>query len=561
MNLPDNYQPRIGDSISQNGITLTVEDIYGGQVRISFSKGQEPYSLTMEDFLRKAHFTIGKGATLTLANPQPLPTPQPIPTMTTDTPGLTGSSNTHARLSPSDSKRWSNCTASIAFQEANAHRVKKDDSSSYADEGTEAHEWAAKALLGKITIDAIPQPFTEPVGNYVRRCQSLIPDAVLTHLDSCIEKSELGFDPPEEAFFVEEEIPLFYQSEQKGTSDFIAIRAQGQVVTHLYGRDYKHGAGVLVNTNENSQLAIYIYSAIKRLQGAYIFPDDLEINMSVDQPRHREAESQTPWVIRLADLHTFCEDIAEQAEAARNAAEMVREKIGAPGKDVSNDAILEAAPHARFAPSEGDSGACRWCKCKAFCVTHNEVGTEGLELSHMTAAEMLATMPQLDKEESKLPVEERLARVSEIFGDGRIITDQYLVSLVARKKYITALLSDAEEYLEGRLLDGEEIEGVKLVDGREGNREWANEEAADTFLKGQGMKQEERYDYKLKSPAKVEALLKSKLKASTRTKNRFEELITRPAGKKKLAISDDVRQAVPAALASMPNMEVEEFEV
>jgi hypothetical protein len=47
---------------------------------------------------------------------------------------------------------------------------------------------------------------------------------------------------------------------------------------------------------------------------------------------------------------------------------------------------------------------------------------------------------------------------------------------------------------------------MKVVMGREGNREWASEEEAETFLKGQGLKIEDRCDIKLKGPAKIEKI-------------------------------------------------------
>lgn len=176
---------------------------------------------------------------------------------------------------------------------------------------------------------------------------------------------------------------------------------------------------------------------------------------------------------------------------------------------------------------------------------------------------MLAAMPELTKDDTKQPVESRIALVGECLGmQGRILDDDYLVRVVAKAKAIGKWLSDVEEYLEARLLAGEDIDGVKLVDGREGNRDWANADAAETFLRGQGLKQEERFDFKLKSPAAAEKLLKDKLKSSARTKSRFEELIVRSPAKKKLTVSEDKREAVSAAVATMPAVDVvEDFEV
>lgn len=567
------YTPLPNDEFRKDAMTVRVLRVFPFEV--AFENAQGLAQIPRADFDRMAAGAFRAGALLfrdgvqiwpaqtaapeTAEPSQPLTTEIPTP-MTTPAPIQSGSFNTHARLSPSDSKRWTSCLASIAFQEANAHRV-KDDSSSYADEGTEAHDWAAKVLVGEITFEQVPEPFRDPVGNYTKHCQSLLPDAARTQLDSCITENELGFEPPDHAFFVEEQIPLFYQEEQTGTTDFLAIAATDGIVSKVYGRDYKHGAGVLVTSQDNTQLAIYVYSAIHRLRATYKFPDTAEINLSVIQPRHREADTQTPWIITLADLRTFCEDIEYRAIQARTAAERVRVKIGATGKNVSCKEILEAAPGAKFAPSEGDGGACRWCKCKAFCEVRLAALTEGMETPAMDPAAMLAAMPELDKPSAKLPVEERVAMVSEILGSqGTMVTDEYLVTVIARAKGIRAWLSDVEEYMEGRLLAGEEVEGLKLVEGREGNRDWANEESADTFLKNQGLKQDDRYNYKLKSPAQIEKLIADKLKSTTRTKNRFEELITRSAGKKKLAIDTDKRDAVPATVALMPALD-DEFEV
>lgn len=586
-----NYTPLPKDEMRLGAQSLIIDRVFPTQVIYHLHGSEEGKEVSRVKFDTLARGTFAKGAVLIRGGKQiypetheqslakevalaqkvefidkliaATPEPTPIPTTTeTPMPALSGSHNTHARLSPSDSKRWSNCTASIAFEEANKHRVKSGDSE-WSNEGTEAHDWATKVLLSQITSEEIPENFRDPVTTYTNHCLSLVPNATLSHLKECLDEVELGFDAPEAVNFVEEQIPLYYQEEQTGTADFIALTASEGSATRLYVRDYKHGAGVLVGTDENTQLAIYAYSVVVRLSAAYTFPDDCPVDIAIVQPRHREAGDPVPWIITVADLRTFCEDIEYQAIKARTAAERVREKIGATGENVSNAAILEAAPGARFAPSEGDDGACRWCKCKAFCAVRLAAAVEDCELPSMSAEDMLAAMPSLDKAETKAPVETRLGIVSEALGSqGRIITDEYLVNLVGHAKAIRSFLSDAEEYLEERLISGEEIPGVKLVDGREGNRDWTNSVEADTFLTNQGLKKDERYKYELKSPAQVEKIIAAKLKSSPRTASRFNELITRSSGKKKLAIDSDRRDAVAPAVAMMPVIESEDdFEV
>jgi len=558
------YQPLPNDVFRiANHKPVTVLRVFPAEI-VTVQEGMEDKKTPLDLFYTQLDAALKKGAIIERDGKQVYPelpqtTDHPVTTMDTTTEptaGLTGSSNAHARLSPSDSKRWTNCTASIAYQEANAHRV-IDSSSREADEGTQAHEWAAKTLMNEIIISQIPLDFREPVESYVLHCRDITPNGVRTHLDTCLSEADLGFDPPDHAFFVEEQIPLFYQPTETGTADFLALESSGGLVSRLWGRDYKHGAGVLVTTAENTQLAIYIYSAIVRLSGAYKFSDDTIVDLAVVQPRHRESEDQDSWVITLGDLRTFCESITSQAQVAREAADTVRayyENIIHEDRSCSEiSAILkDNGVYAVFSPSEGDSGACRWCKCKAFCSARIDAITEGMIPPNRDATDYLTAMPDLTKTEDKLPTDERIAL------RGLSTDDATLVKLIAKRKAWLSYLSDVEEYLEARLLNGESIDGVKLVDGREGNRVWGNSDEVDSWLKNQGLKQEERYDFKLKSPATIEKVLKDKLKTVTRTKNRFNELITRSPAKKKLAIDTDSREAVSPLVAAMPD---ESFEV
>lgn len=439
--------------------------------------------------------------------------------------GPSGSHNTHARLSPSDSKRWTRCTASIAYQEANRHKLVKEDTT-YADEGSEAHEWAAKVLLKQCTIDEVPE--TGMLGNELRV-------HVASYVEHCLAVAG------DENYEVEVQVGLFYQPEQKGTCDFAWLSDDRVVI-----RDYKHGAGVLVHAEENTQLAIYAYSLVKLFEGLYEFHPATSIDIGIFQPRHREAAGQKPWVITLADLAKFCQEIEYRAIQAREGANRVREKIGAPGRDVSPEEILEAAPGLTFYAEDGDQGSCRWCKVRGFCAKRFEAATADLDRPEASIEDILAGLPDLDKDEKKMEPGDRLAR-RDIALD-----DAYLVTLIRRKKAIESFLDDAAEYMEARLLGGEQIEGLKVVMGREGNRDWGNEEEADKWLKNQGLKEADRYEFKLKSPTKIEAALKEKLAKVSRTRNRFDELVTRAPARQVMALAEDKRPAVSTGVEALP---------
>lgn len=446
----------------------------------------------------------------------------------------------HARLSPSDSKRWTHCTASIAFQEANAHRVRKDDGSVYASEGEEAHEWAAKVLLKQITIEEVPE--FGMLGNDLRL-------HVRSYVDHCLTAIPEGA-----SYEVEVQVPLFYQNEQTGTCDFACITDDRIVI-----RDYKHGAGVLVSSEANSQLAIYAYSLVKLFEDLYAFGPETIIDIHAFQPRHREGAAQSPWVVTLADLAALCNDIDYRAIQAREGANRVRAKIGAPGRDVSPEEILEAAPLVKFHPEEGDGGCCRWCVMKATCPKRLAASLEDLDLPGLPADQMLELMPDLTEEERKLDTEGRIDVVAKGLGlfSREFLTEDYLVRLYAKTKAIKAFLDDVEEHLEGRLLDGHIIPGAKLVLGREGNREWTSEEQADTFLSGQKISVDDRYTKKLISPTQAEKLLATK-ELSARAQSRFSQLVTRSSPKSVIALESDKRPAIMPSVASLPDLSEED---
>lgn len=506
--------PRAGDTWTLEGKDpVVVEWVRGNLVHLT--TGAE---CSVELYHQLATRSLAMGATLSNMTPEPAP-------------ALSGSHNSHARLAPSSSKRWSTCTGSVAYLEANAHRLPDDTGSIYAQFGTDAHDWAAKLLTGQIQPSDVPEEFREFVVAYRDHCQSHVPNGVTPQ--------------------VETQVQLFYQPDQTGTCDFAVITDQRVAVY-----DLKMGAGVLVESVDNTQLAIYSYSLIRMVEDVYDFTDDTVIDIGVFQPRHREAHLSEPWVITLKDLREFCDGIGYAAIQATAGLERVRAKLSLDGRNVSAAEILEAAPGLKFKPGEGDGGACRFCPARAFCEVRLAAHTEDLAVGFTSGTDLLAMMPDLDKDEKKLPVEERVAVRFEKMGvPSEVLTDDYLVRMFAAKKWIESCLADVEEWLEARALGGDIPEGTKLVLGRAGNRAWISEELADNFLRGQRLKDAERYDYKLKSPTKIEEMLKDKLAKTTRTKNLFESLITRSEPKKVLALASDKREAVAANISALPDLD------
>jgi hypothetical protein len=226
----------------------------------------------------------------------------------------------------------------------------------------------------------------------------------------------------------------------------------------------------------------------------------------------------------LADLEKFCRDI-------EYAAIQIREKRGL-----------------KFAPS---TDACRWCPIKKNCEARAAWLVEDLGDADRSGIDLLADLPELTKADKKLEPIERIAKAG-------ILPNEVLVSVYAKSKEIRQWLDDIEEHLEGEALRGAPVAGTKLVLGREGNRAWIDEDAADQFLKNQKFKESERYNFKLKSPTQVEAMLAEKLAASSRTRNLFESHITRSAAKPTLALESDKRPALNAAADALPDLVTDE---
>lgn len=481
----------------------------------------------------------------------------------TTTPDIikSGSHNDHSRLAPSGSKTWTHCTQAPFFVEANqdilmkvyvgrvnrlapylksipqeelkphevlameiaeqvadgelstkdftpeqAKAIKRTESSRAAREGTRAHDFAAAILAGQKTLEDIPEEFRQPVGDYVARCLASVPEGVTP--------------------MIETEVSLFYDARSNGTADFAVVTDDLVIV-----RDLKYGQGHLVLAQENTQLAVYALSLMEEFSCLYGFHPATRVILDIDQPRHHEATDAKSWEITYADLQTFCREI-------HYAAIQIQERRGL-----------------KFNPSED---ACQWCDGKyAGCKAYDEWSNAGCDLPNMDFDDLVKLMPDLDKKEAKKPAGEKFGLMLGKMGL-EPVSHERRVAWFRNMDRIISFLKINEEALELELLGGAEIPGTQLVLGREGNRAWANEDAADAYLK-QKLKMEERYVMKLKSPTQIEAILGDKLKA-TRTKNTFQALVTRSSPKKVIALAGDSRPAIVSNIAAMPDLEEPGFE-
>ena len=225
-------------------------------------------------------------------------------------------------VGPSAASRWSRCTASVKFIVEHAAEL-PEDSSVFADEGTQAHEVAANLLLGKGVQPDTSQEMLQHVGVYV--------DHVRSH------------QAPGSRLSVEKRIPLFYLNSRNGVVD-----AATQTPQALYIDDLKYGQGVSVEAEQNEQLAIYAESIIRQWELIMEFPLSFPVHLSIVQPRDRNNPAAVrTWSLTRGDLAMFTTRLGAKAYQAMH---------GDP----------------TFEPSDK---ACRFCPAKGIC---SAFATQGL---------------------------------------------------------------------------------------------------------------------------------------------------------------------------------------
>lgn len=387
---------------------------------------------------------------------------------------------THARLSPSASKRWLSCTASPLYIERliETKVIPKDDDTVYSTEGTEAHEWAGELLKGKIKPGGVPEFFRPYLKEYQSLCQS------------CETWAK-----PDSIRMVESKVPLFYSPDENGTVDYLYARVSDTGdIEHIFLMDLKFGAGVPVDAEGNTQLAIYAWSMIQLLSDLLEdIPPHVPVSIGIHQPRYRDDTNHKVWEISVGELERFCARIGETART-----------------------IFEAGSisELKFAPSAEN---CQFCQARGVCKARAE-----------HALKDIPPFEDLDKTEAEA------------------VDQETLVGIWSRRKAITRWLDSVEEHLTGLAHAGTPAEGTKLVQGRDSNREWKDEPAAEKTL-SKYISPETMWKKTLISPAAAEKVMKADAVAKPVIETTMERLTHRAAGKAVLTTYDDKRdEIVPA---------------
>jgi hypothetical protein len=182
----------------------------------------------------------------------------------------------HALLSASSSHRWLNCPPSARLGEKY-----EDKGSSYAAEGTEAHtlcEYKLKTALGIRTKDPTTSLtyYSEEMEECANGYAAYIMELVETAKQDCADpvvliEQRLDFSKYVEGGF--------------GTGDCVII-ADGT----LNVIDFKMGAGVLIEADDNPQMKLYALGALELFDGIY---DIDTVSMTIYQPRRDNISTHT----------------------------------------------------------------------------------------------------------------------------------------------------------------------------------------------------------------------------------------------------------------------------
>lgn len=232
----------------------------------------------------------------------------------------------HSKIGASSASRWMKCPGSVRLCENTVRR-----SSEYADEGTAAHALAEICLTRWLTQDAHPQIMADDHLGEIIEGQPVTQDmieAVNVYLTEIYNDTQPGDEQEIEVRFSLNEIHtgLF------GTADRVRYRPSTQT---LRITDYKHGAGVPVEVEENPQLLYYAGGGALRLHNRGI----RWIELQIVQPRCPHADGPVRmWRIDVMDLLDFMADLKEAA-------------------------LRTEDPNAPLVPGLH----CRWCAAAGFC--------------------------------------------------------------------------------------------------------------------------------------------------------------------------------------------------
>lgn len=199
---------------------------------------------------------------------------------------MSGSYNTHSIYSASGAHRWMNCPPSAQLEQQFPN-----ETSSYAEEGTAAHDLAEHKLK-----KALKMRSKKPTSPYHSDEMDEMTDLYVEYCLELIERSKENCSDLQ--ILIEKKLDFSdYVPEGFGTGDLVVV---GNGTLHVV--DLKYGRGVIVSAEKNPQMMLYALGALSLFDMLY---DIEKVSMAIVQPR---VDNFSTWEITVKELLKWAEE-------------------------------------------------------------------------------------------------------------------------------------------------------------------------------------------------------------------------------------------------------------
>jgi hypothetical protein len=426
------------------------------------------------------------------------------------------SDRAHATLAPSAAHRWMVCPGSVVLEQGFPNTT-----SVYAAEGTAAHELAAwclsndeepeehlglyvdiRAEHGNVLVDlgADDEQVMEDNRYFVIDDDMVAAVTVYTDFVRGLLKQSKDYE-----MHVEQRLDgTHLHPEIFGTGDFTGYSEELRLLDVV---DYKHGKGHSVDVSENPQLMLYGALTVQRFHNRPVE----KIRLHIVQPRAGGKQIKTA-EYDLFDVYEF-ENAIVAAAGRVDEAEAALDEFNVKETPWQN-AYLTAGEH------------CKFCRALATCPAARANALETAKAEFDVEGEM--ALPAISK-----------------------MTSEELADLLLKADTILTWAKAVQKHAHEEACLGRMPVGFKLV-AKRATRKWRDDDLAVKQL-GQVLLRKDLFEEpKLKSPAKVEKLLKPKPFAAWVEKNTHDgvgPVVSQSSGTNLVPVSDP-RPAVKADAAS-----------
>ena len=395
----------------------------------------------------------------------------------------------HATCSASASSRWLNCTAAPRFEENFP-----EETSTYAEEGRLAHsicEISAQYVFNVISKRA--------KNSRIKKLQSdpSYDDEMLKTAEFYAQYLwEKAMSFPGKPYVVQEVRVDYadYAPEGFGTCDCVMI---GGDLLHI--TDYKHGKGVEVSAENNSQMRLYALGALKRYGTMFSVK---RVSMAIVQPR-------------------ITENVSEES--------LTVDELLAWGEQIKPIALKAYSGMGEFKTGPW----CRFCRGKAQCKARAENYTALEDFKDFLIEGQMGGMEKVGYAVAQSSGEQ-------VPG---VLSDADVGEMLTRAAGLVDWYNDLKDYALNAILSGKTIPGYKVVAGRS-IRAFADADKALETIKAAGWDEAMLYERKPKSLAELEKLIGKKDFADL-----MGDQIVRPVGKPTLVDAGDKREPYSSAAA------------